>query len=143
MVSQIARGVFGDGRRTGFYYVIQAMTALILILAANTAYQDFPRLSSILARDRFAPRQLANIGDRLVFSNGILTLSLRQRRLRQSGWKFYSATSAFGGTMTLIVAVVIASMKFAAGPRIPVAPFGHLLFRLPTGAYMVLLWYCW
>jgi len=71
-VSQIARGVFGRGT---FYYIIQAMTAAILILAANTAYQDFPRLSSILARDRFAPRQLAGIGDRLVFNNGILFLS--------------------------------------------------------------------
>jgi hypothetical protein len=56
--------------------VVQAATALILILAANTAYQDFPRLSSILARDRFAPRQFTNMGDRLVFSNGIIALSL-------------------------------------------------------------------
>ncbi len=72
VLSQIASGVFG---RSGFYYLIQAATATILILAANTAYQDFPRLSSILARDRFAPRQLMNIGDRLVFSNGILLLS--------------------------------------------------------------------
>lgn len=73
VVSQIATGVFGRG---WFYGLIQGMTAAILILAANTAYQDFPRLSSILARDRFAPRQLYTIGDRLVFSNGILALSL-------------------------------------------------------------------
>lgn len=73
LVSQIARAVFG---RTWFYFVIQVATAAILILAANTAFQDFPRLSSILARDRFAPRQLASIGDRLVFSNGITLLSL-------------------------------------------------------------------
>ncbi len=73
IVSQIARGIFG---RSWFYYAIQATTAAILVLAANTAYQDFPRLSSILARDRFAPRQFANIGDRLVFNNGILALSL-------------------------------------------------------------------
>ncbi|MCX8053584.1 MAG: APC family permease, partial [Armatimonadetes bacterium] len=72
VVSQIARGVFGRG---WFYYLIQYATAAILVLAANTAFQDFPRLSSILARDRFAPRQLANIGDRLVFSNGILVLA--------------------------------------------------------------------
>ncbi len=71
-VSQIARGVFGRG---WFYYVIQGATALILILAANTAFRTFPSLSSILARDRFAPRQLTGIGDRLVFSNGILALS--------------------------------------------------------------------
>ncbi|MCE5198486.1 APC family permease, partial [bacterium] len=72
LVSQVASSVFGRG---WFYIVIQVATALILILAANTAFQDFPRLSSILARDRFAPRQLANIGDKLVYSNGILLLS--------------------------------------------------------------------
>lgn len=72
VISQIARTVFGRGP---VWYAIQIATALILILAANTAFQDFPRLSSILARDRFAPRQLANIGDRLVFTNGILLLS--------------------------------------------------------------------
>ena len=72
VVSQIAKGVFGHG---WFYYIIQIATCAILVLAANTAYQDFPRLSSILARDRFVPRQLANVGDRLVFSNGILALS--------------------------------------------------------------------
>lgn len=72
IVSQIARGVFGRG---WFYLVIQGSTTAILILAANTAYQDFPRLSSILARDRFAPRQFSRIGDRLVFNNGILVLS--------------------------------------------------------------------
>ncbi len=72
-VSILARGVFGGGF---FYYVIQGSTALILILAANTSYADFPRLSSLLAKDRFLPRQLASVGDRLVFSNGILGLSL-------------------------------------------------------------------
>lgn len=71
LVSRVARAVFGHG---GFYYFIQIFTAAILILAANTAFQDFPRLSSILARDRFAPRQLANLGDKLVFANGILLL---------------------------------------------------------------------
>jgi len=72
VVSQIARGVFGRG---WFYYVTQYATAAILILAANTAFQDFPRLSSILARDRFAPRQLGNLGDKLVYSNGIVVLA--------------------------------------------------------------------
>lgn len=72
LVSMIAENVFG---RSWFYFVIQWATAAILILAANTAFQDFPRLSSILARDRCAPRQLANIGDRLVYSNGIALLS--------------------------------------------------------------------
>jgi hypothetical protein len=56
------------------YYMVQFTTALILILAANTSFADFPRLSSILAGDRFLPRQLGNLGDKLVFSNGILLL---------------------------------------------------------------------
>jgi amino acid transporter len=72
VVSKIARRVFGTGV---LYYAVQVATMLILLLAANTAYADFPRLSSILARDRYVPRQFANQGDRLVFSNGILTLS--------------------------------------------------------------------
>ena len=72
VVSKIARRVFGTGVP---YYCVQAATLLILVLAANTSYADFPRLSSILARDRFVPRQFANQGDRLVFSNGIMILS--------------------------------------------------------------------
>lgn len=71
VVSQIARTIFGP---TPPYYLVQASTALILLLAANTSFADFPRLSSILARDRFLPRQLANVGDRLVYSNGIVIL---------------------------------------------------------------------
>jgi hypothetical protein len=59
-----------------FYYVIQGTTALILILAANTSFADFPRLSSLLARDRFLPRQFATRGDKLVFSNGIIILAV-------------------------------------------------------------------
>jgi amino acid transporter len=73
VVAQIAHAVFGGGF---MFYVVQAMTAGILILAANTAYQDFPRLSSILAQDGFMPRQLMNRGNRLVFSNGVLILAL-------------------------------------------------------------------
>ena len=73
VVSQLARGVFG-GRGVA-YYLVQAATMLILVLAANTAYADFPRLASILARDRYLPRQFMNQGDRLAFSNGILGLS--------------------------------------------------------------------
>ncbi len=72
-VSLLGHAIFGS---SFFYYVLQGSTALILILAANTSYADFPRLSSLLARDRFLPRQLASVGDRLVFSNGILGLSV-------------------------------------------------------------------
>jgi amino acid transporter len=73
LISKLAQVVFG---RTWFYYLIQTATAMILVLAANTAFADFPRLGSFLARDRFLPRQLTNIGDRLVFSNGIVLLGL-------------------------------------------------------------------
>jgi amino acid transporter len=73
VVSQLARGVFG-GRGVP-YYLVQAATMLILVLAANTAYADFPRLSSIIARDGFLPRQFMTQGDRLAFSNGITALS--------------------------------------------------------------------
>src|SRR5438128_8208394 len=74
VISQIARVVF-TGPVGWFYYVVQATTAAILILAANTSFAGFPRLSSLLARDRYLPRQLANLGDRLVFSNGIILLA--------------------------------------------------------------------
>ena len=73
VVAQIAQAVFGGGF---LFYLIQVMTAAILILAANTAFADFPRLSSILAQDKFMPRQLLNRGDRLVFSNGVLILAM-------------------------------------------------------------------
>jgi amino acid transporter len=75
VISQFARIMF-TGSLGWFYYVVQAATAAILVLAANTAFADFPRLSSLLARDRFLPRQFANRGDRLVFSNGIVLLSI-------------------------------------------------------------------
>ncbi len=73
VISQVARLTFGGGFA---YYAVQAATMLILVLAANTAYADFPRLASIVARDRFLPRQFMNQGDRLAFSNGILILSV-------------------------------------------------------------------
>jgi amino acid transporter len=73
LVSAMARHTFGTGL---FYYFIQAATAAILVLAANTSFADFPRLASLLAADRFLPRQFANRGDRLVFSNGIVILAI-------------------------------------------------------------------
>jgi amino acid transporter len=73
VVSQIGRQVFGDGP---LYLALQVTTTLILILAANTSFADFPRLSAILARDRYLPHQLTNLGDRLVFANGIVTLAI-------------------------------------------------------------------
>jgi amino acid transporter len=73
LLSAMGRHIFGGGIP---YYVLQAATAAILVLAANTSFADFPRLSSLLAADRFLPRQLASRGDRLVFSNGVLILAL-------------------------------------------------------------------
>ncbi|HKS29919.1 MAG TPA: APC family permease [Pyrinomonadaceae bacterium] len=75
VISQFARLIFTGGFGW-FYYVVQIATALILVLAANTSFADFPRLSSLLARDRFLPRQFSNLGDKLVFSNGIIILAL-------------------------------------------------------------------
>lgn len=75
VISQFARIMF-TGPMAWFYYVVQIATALILVLAANTSFADFPRLGSLLARDRFLPRQFATRGDKLVFSNGILMLAI-------------------------------------------------------------------
>src|SRR5690606_2526684 len=73
VLSQMGAAVFGKG--SALYYILQFATFAILILAANTAFAGFPQLSSNIARDGFLPRQLANRGDRLVFSNGVLILS--------------------------------------------------------------------
>lgn len=163
VISQLARTVFGRG---WFWYTIQIATAAILILAANTAFQDFPRLAYILATDRFAPRQLTNRGDKLAFSNGILMLALiaailivifhgdtsrliplyavgvfisftlsqlgmgfRQIAMKHKGWRSHSSLSFFGGTVTGVVALVIASTKFMHGAFI-------VIFLIPILVYV-------
>lgn len=73
IISQLARTLVGEGP---FYYIVQAFTALILILAANTAFADFPRLASFLARDKFLPHQFLFRGDRLAFTTGIIVLGV-------------------------------------------------------------------
>ncbi|MBK1989305.1 APC family permease [Sphaerospermopsis aphanizomenoides BCCUSP55] len=73
VVSLLGRQILGTGL---FYYFVQIVTLLVLLLAANTSYADFPRLCYFLARDGFLPRQLALLGDRLVYSNGIVLLSV-------------------------------------------------------------------
>jgi amino acid transporter len=88
--SQMARALFGA---SPFYWVIQLSTCAILVLAANTAYADFPRLSSIIARDGYLPRQFANRGDRLVFSNGIVFLAVAASVL----------IVVFGGIVTALI----------------------------------------
>jgi amino acid transporter len=72
VISQLGRRVVGGGI---FYFTVQVFTAIVLLLAANTSFAAFPSLSSVLAQDRFMPRQLAHRGDRLVYSNGILILA--------------------------------------------------------------------
>ncbi|HEX2032782.1 MAG TPA: APC family permease [Chloroflexota bacterium] len=72
VVSQLTRTLVGSG---WYYYLVQLATTVLLILAANTSFADFPRLASIMARDRFLPRQFTFRGDRLAFSNGIVVLA--------------------------------------------------------------------
>ena len=74
IMSQMGRAVFGDDNP--LYFVLQFFTAAILVLSANTAFADFPRLSAVIASDGYMPRQLAKRGDRLAFSNGIVVLGL-------------------------------------------------------------------
>ena len=81
VISEIARATFpASSPASVLYYVVQALTFGILVLAANTSYQGFPRLAAVLARDGFFPRQFVNLGDRLVYSNGIVVLAGLSRR---------------------------------------------------------------
>ncbi|MBA2280399.1 MAG: APC family permease [Actinomycetota bacterium] len=91
ILSILAGAVWGDG--TVLYYTFQAATALILLLAANTAFAGFPQIASILAKDGYLPRQLHNRGDRLVYSNGIVALALVAGLL----------IVVFGGVTTLLI----------------------------------------
>jgi amino acid transporter len=76
LVSEIARATFPAGSAgAAFFWAVQILTFAILVLAANTSYQGFPRLAAVLAHDRFFPRQFVNLGDRLVYSNGIIVLA--------------------------------------------------------------------
>jgi hypothetical protein len=88
VVSQLARIVFGSG---WMYYGIQGISMVILVFAANTAFADFPRLAFFMARDGYLPRPFGNRGDRLVFSNGIVLLSLVAAALV---WAFDGSTHA-------------------------------------------------
>jgi amino acid transporter len=90
-IALMAEHVYGG--KTALFWITQIATFAILILAANTAYADFPRLSSIIARDGFLPRQLANRGDRLVFSNGIVFLAIAAGAL----------IVAFGGNISALI----------------------------------------
>lgn len=90
VISQFARTIFADPRMSWAYYLVQISTAAILVLAANTSFADFPRLAGLMARDRFMPQQFTNVGDRLVFSNGIILLAFFSALL---AWVFKGDTS--------------------------------------------------
>ena len=94
VLAQIGHAAFGGGF---MFFVLQGFTAGILILAANTAYQDFPRLSAILARDRFMPSQFRNRGDRLVFTFGVLVLAVGASGL----------VVAFGANLTSLIQLYV------------------------------------
>ena len=88
VIAQIAAAVFGSGSIA--FYAVQAFTAAILVLAANTAFNGFPILASLLGEDGFLPRQFARRGDRLVFSNGIVILAVLAMALI---WAFDASTT--------------------------------------------------
>ncbi len=90
VLAQLGRIAFGD---SGLYTLFQVVTALILVLAANTSFADFPRLASLMARDSFLPRQLTTLGDRLAFSNGIVLV----------GALAFVLTTLFGGDVHALV----------------------------------------
>ena len=96
VIAQLAAAVFGGSNSFMFFY-IQAATAAILILAANTAFNGFPLLGSILAQDRYLPRQLHTRGDRLAFSNGIIALAAIAAAL----------IAAFDGSVTRLIQLYI------------------------------------
>src|SRR5207247_4634305 len=92
LVSEIARATFpGGSAAAALFWAVQILTFAILVLAANTSYQGFPRLAAVLAHDRFFPRQFVNLGDRLVLSNGVVVLSLVASLLI---WAFHADVNA-------------------------------------------------
>lgn len=96
VIAQLAAAVFGGTSSIMFFY-LQAATAAILVLAANTAFNGFPMLGSILARERYLARQLHTRGDRLTFSNGIIALAVIASGL----------IAAFGGSVTRLIQLYI------------------------------------
>src|SRR6266568_2328769 len=147
VISLLAHAVFSQGP---MYYVVQFSAVLILVLAANTAYADFPRLASLLARDDYAPKQLAFRGERLAFSNGIFVLGVLSAlliivfggdtgallplyavavftafTLSQAGmvqhWRPKSVVNGIGATATGLVTIIAASTNFM-DRRLPIVP---------------------
>ena len=153
VISQVGKLVFGQSTAgKALFFALQAGTLLILVLAANTSFADFPRLASFHAGDNFMPRQFMVRGHRLVFSNGIIFLSgaaivtllgtggevsrliplyaigvftsftLSQAgmtkhhfRLKEEGWRVGAWINGIGAVLSLLVLVIVASMKFMEG----------------------------
>lgn len=169
LLSQLARTLVGTGP---IYLLVQVATALVLVLAANTAFADFPRLSYFLARDSYMPHQFSHRGDRLAFSTGIVALAVAAAllliafsgsvtaliplytlgvftaftlsqagmvahwwRQRGAGWQWKLAINGIGGTITAVVALVVAVTKFAAGE--PLFELGG--WEIHAGSWMVLV----
>jgi amino acid transporter len=161
VLAQLSAAIFGNNS-FGFF-AVQGFTTLILILAANTAFNGFPVLASILAEDRFMPKQLAKRGDRLVFSNGILILAsiaaslimvfdgsvsrliqlyilgvFVSFTLSQSGMVIYwrRRAAASGWTSAMVVSVAINAVGAAATALVLVIV---LLTKFTHGAYLVVI----
>jgi amino acid transporter len=153
VISQVGKLVFGGGPLGhSLFFALQAGTMLILVLAANTSFADFPRLASFHAGDNFMPRQFMVRGHRLVFSNGIIFLSVaaivtllgtggqvsrliplyaigvftsftlsqagmtrHHFRLKEEGWRMGAWINGIGAILSLLVLVIVASMKFMEG----------------------------
>ena len=142
VVSQIARAVFPSGSFGGFmYYAVQGTTLLILVLAANTSFQGFPRLSALLARDRFAPRQFTNLGDRLnslihLYVIGVFTaFTFSQagmvrywQRTRTAGWRGRALVNGIGAMATGLVTAIVIWTKFAEGAWLVTVAIPVLVF---------------
>ena len=145
VVSQIARATFPGGTAFGFmFWVVQVTTFAILVLAANTSFQGFPRLAALLARDRFFPRQFANLGDRLVFSNGIVVLSGLAIFLL---WYYHASVDSLIhlyvlGVFTAFTLSQIGMVRYwrrTRGPRWRRSAAINLLGALATGVVLVVV----
>ncbi len=143
VLSQIAGWAFGGTHTFGFY-AVQFSTAAILILAANTAFADFPRLASFLARDGFLPRTLARQGDRLVFQNGIVLLAVAASLLI---WLFHGeldlllplyAVGVFTA-FTLSQSGMVQHWKKRSGGKIPLGMIANFVGALLTGIVAIVL----
>jgi amino acid transporter len=128
ILSQMGRAVFGSSHNP-CYILLQASTVAILSLSANTSFADFPRLSSIIANDGFLPHQLANRGDRLVYSNGIIALSLASAGL----------LIGFNGNVTKLVPLFAVGLFSAFTLSQAGMVIHHLRHREPSWHYNIII----